>query len=69
MATAKGVSEEKRAIYLAAIEKAMSNPEYVQKEQKNRNFLMFRKGEEMWKLLRAGQKVAEDAAYWKQSKQ
>ena len=69
LATAKGVSEEKRNVFLAAIEKAMSNPEYVQKEQKNRNFLMFRKGEEMWKLLRAGQKVAEDAAYWKQSKQ
>ena len=42
----------------------MSNPEYVQKERSNRNFLMFRKGEDMWKLLRAGQKVAEDAAYW-----
>jgi tripartite-type tricarboxylate transporter receptor subunit TctC len=69
LATANGVAEEKRAVYLTAIEKAMSNPEYVQKEQKNRNFLMFRKGEEMWKLLRAGQKVAEDAAYWKQSKQ
>lgn len=64
LATANGLSEEKREIYLAAIEKAMSNPEYVQKERSNRNFLMFRKGEDMWKLLRAGQKVAEDAAYW-----
>lgn len=68
LATANGVSEEKRAVYLAAIEKAMSNPEYVQKERTNRNFLMFRKGDDMWKLLRAGQKVAEDAAYWEQAK-
>lgn len=66
LATANGVSEEKRDIYLAAIEAAMNNPEYIQKERSNRNFLMFRKGEDMWKLLRAGQKVAEGAAYWEQ---
>ena len=47
----------------------MSNPEYIQKERANRNFLMFRKGEEMWKLLRAGQEVAENAAYWENAKQ
>jgi tripartite-type tricarboxylate transporter receptor subunit TctC len=69
LATANGLAEEKRAVYLAAIEKAMSNPEYIQKERANRNFLMFRKGEEMWNLLRAGQKVAEDAAYWEAAKQ
>ena len=64
IATANGLSEEKRAIYLTAIKAAMSNPEYAQKEAANRNFLMFSTGDEMWKLLRAGQKVAEDAAYW-----
>lgn len=68
LATANGLSEEKREIYLAAIEKAMSNPEYIQKERANRNVLMFRKGDDMWDLLRAGQKVAEDAAYWEESK-
>lgn len=69
LATANGVSDEKRAVYLAAIERAMTNPEYIQKERANRNFLMFRKGDEMWNLLRAGQKVAEDAAYWENAKQ
>jgi tripartite-type tricarboxylate transporter receptor subunit TctC len=69
LATANGVAEEKRDIYLAAIEKAMNNPEYIQKERANRNVLMFRKGEDMWNLLRAGQKVAEDAAYWEEGKQ
>lgn len=64
LATANGLSEEKRAIYLKAIEAAMSNPAYIQKETANRNFLMFRTGDEMWDLLRSGQKVAEDAAYW-----
>ena len=68
LAAANGLSEEKKEIYLAAIEKAMSNPEYVQKELSNRNFLMFRKGEEMWKLLRAGQQVAQEAAYWEAAK-
>jgi hypothetical protein len=28
---------------------------------------MFRKGDDMWELLRAGQKVAERAAYWEES--
>jgi len=64
LATANGLAEEKREVYLGAIERAINNPEYQQKERANRNFLMFRKGEEMWKLLRAGQAVAERAAYW-----
>ena len=68
LATANGLAEWKRQIYLKAIKAAMSNPEYVQKEQANRNFLMFRTGDEMWKLLRAGQAVAERAAYWEEEK-
>jgi tripartite-type tricarboxylate transporter receptor subunit TctC len=67
LATAKGVSKEKRDIYLKAIKAAINNPEYAQKEQASRNFLMFREGEEMWKLLRAGQEVAKKAAYWEQA--
>ena len=66
LATANGLSEEKRAVYLAAIKGAMNNPEYIQKEAKNRNHLMFAEGEGMWKLLQGGQAVAEKAAYWKQ---
>lgn len=68
LATANGLSDSKRAIYLKAIEAAMNNPEYIQKERSNRNFLMFRQGDDMWSLLRAGQKVAEDAAYWETAK-
>ena len=44
----------------------MNNPEYIQKEVANRNHLMFAEGEGMAKLLNGGQKVAEQAAYWKQ---
>ena len=66
LATANGLSAEKRAVYLAAIKRAMNNPEYIQKEAKNRNHLMFAEGEGMWKLLEGGQAVAEKAAYWKQ---
>lgn len=66
LATANGLSDEKRAIYLAAIKRAISNPEYVAKEKANKNELLFAEGDEMWKLLREGQKVAEQAAYWEQ---
>jgi hypothetical protein len=47
----------------------MDNPEYAAKERAGRNFLMFRTGDDMWKLLRAGQEVAKKAAYWEQAKQ
>ena len=66
IATANGLEEEKRAVYLGAIERAITNPEYMAKEVANKNHLMFLKGEDMWNMLRAGQKVAEQAAYWKQ---
>ncbi len=66
LATANGLPEEKRAIYLAAIEKAMSNPEYISKEVANRNHLLFATGDDMWKLLNEGKEVANKAAYWKQ---
>ena len=69
LATANGVDEWKREIYLKAIKAAMSNPEYVQKELANRNHLMFRSGDDMWKLLRAGEAVAKRAAYWEQETQ
>ncbi|MEK9661119.1 MAG: hypothetical protein VW644_05210, partial [Alphaproteobacteria bacterium] len=68
LATANGLSEDKRAVYLAAIKRVMDNPEYQAKERANRNFLMFREGDDMWKLLRAGQAVAENAAYWEAAK-
>jgi tripartite-type tricarboxylate transporter receptor subunit TctC len=66
LATANGLEKEKREVYLAAIEKAMQNPAYQAKEAANKNHLMFMKGDEMWEMLRGGQKVAEAAAYWKQ---
>ena len=67
LATANGLADCKREIYLKAIETAMSNPEYVAKENANRNFLLFKSGDEMWELLRAGQTVAEEAAYWEET--
>jgi tripartite-type tricarboxylate transporter receptor subunit TctC len=69
LATAKGLAEDKRQVYLKAIKAAMSNPEYMQKEQASRNFLMYRTGDNMWKLLRAGQEVAKKAAYWEEETQ
>jgi hypothetical protein len=41
----------------------------MQKEQASRNFLMYRTGDDMWKLLRAGQEVAKKAAYWEEETQ
>ncbi|MGY8956924.1 MAG: Bug family tripartite tricarboxylate transporter substrate binding protein [Alphaproteobacteria bacterium] len=66
IATANGLEDEKRAVYLDAISKAIVNPEYVAKEAANKNHLLFKTGDDMWKLLREGQQVAEQAAYWKQ---
>jgi hypothetical protein len=45
----------------------MNNPEYVQKENANRNFLLYMTGDEMWQALRDGQAVAEEARYWEET--
>lgn len=67
LAAANGLADCKREIYLAAIEKAMNNPEYVQKENASRNFLLYMTGDNMWQALRDGQAVAEEARYWEET--
>ena len=51
LAGAKGLSDEKRKIYIDAISRAISNPEYVMKELNNKNALLFLTGDDLWDAL------------------
>lgn len=64
LATAPGLSEEKRKIYLEAIRRAISNPEYIVKEINNKNPLLFLEGQAMWDRLNASKKIVEDVKFW-----
>lgn len=64
LATAPGLAESKRKIYLDAMKRAIENPEYVMKELKNKNVLMFRTGDELWKTLDESKKLVEQVKFW-----
>ncbi len=64
LATAPGLSEEKRTILLDAIKRALANPEYVMKEMNNKNPLMFKEGDELWATLRSSKAMVEKVKFW-----
>ena len=68
LATAPGMSDEKRQIYLAAIKRAIDNPEYVMKENRNKNPLLFKHGKDLWDTLGASKKMVEGVKFWEMAK-
>lgn len=68
LATAPGLSENKRQIYLAAIKRAINNPEYVMKEIRNKNPLLFKTGDDLWATLGSSQKMVEEVKFWEAAK-
>lgn len=61
---ANGLPQEKFDTYLAAIEKAISNPEYVEKEKASNNNLLFMKGEDIDKKIEATKAYVESVRFW-----
>ncbi len=68
LATAPGMSENKRQIYLAAVKRAINNPEYVMKEIRNKNPLLFKTGDDLWATLGSSQKMVEEVKFWEAAK-
>ena len=61
---ANGIAQSKQDTYLAAIEKAINNPEYQIKEAANRNPLAFKKGDELWAALREAEELVKSVKFW-----
>jgi hypothetical protein len=61
---ANGLAAEKTKIYSEAIKRAISNPEYVMKEIRNKNPLAYKVGDEMWKALRESEAFVKSVRYW-----
>ena len=64
MVLANGIAQEKYDIYLAAIEKAITNPEYVAKEEANKNNLLFMKGDQINEKIEATKAYVESVRFW-----
>ncbi len=61
---ANGLAEEKRAVYLQAIEKVLQNPDYIAQEQAMQNNLMFLVGDEMNSLIDQTRRYVESVEFW-----
>ncbi|MFB0506637.1 MAG: Bug family tripartite tricarboxylate transporter substrate binding protein [Thermodesulfobacteriota bacterium] len=68
LATAPKLPEDKRQIYLTAMERAINNPEYVMREIKNKNALLFKHGDDLWKLLNDARKMVAEVKFWEAEK-
>lgn len=64
LATAPGLPEEKRKVYLEAMKRAIENPDYVVKEINNKNALLFKTGDDLWQTLETSQKMVEEVKFW-----
>ena len=64
LATAPGLSDTKRKIYLDAIKRAIENPGYMAKEAKNNNPLLFKQGDDLWKTLNELKSMVQKVKYW-----
>ncbi|MBW1772393.1 MAG: tripartite tricarboxylate transporter substrate binding protein [Deltaproteobacteria bacterium] len=64
LAGAKGLPEEKRQIYIAAIGRAIKNPEYVMKEINNKNALLYLTGDDLWDALNRARQMVSEVKFW-----
>lgn len=64
MLLANGIAQEKFDIYLAAIERAIQNPEYVAQEEANKNNLLFMKGDAINEKIEATRAYVESVRFW-----
>ncbi|MGY8998845.1 MAG: tripartite tricarboxylate transporter substrate binding protein [Rhodospirillales bacterium] len=68
LATAPGMSDAKRKVYLDAIKRTIENPEYMAKEAKNKNPLLFKKSAELWKMLNESKAMVQKVKFWESVK-
>tara|TARA_S200000501_G_scaffold366824_1_gene402279 strand:- start:720 stop:1730 length:1011 start_codon:yes stop_codon:yes gene_type:complete len=68
LATAPGMAESKRKTYLDAIKRAIENPQYMAKEAKNKNPLLFKESAELWKTLNESKSMVQKVKFWEAAK-
>ncbi len=66
LVVAPGLQDEKKSIYLAAVERAMSNPEYLEKEANNKNNIVFMTGDEVDEKIAKTKAYVESVKFWEQ---
>ncbi len=66
MCVAPGLAAEKKATYLAAVERAIANKEYLEKEARNKNNILFMKGDAVSKKIADTKAYVESVKFWEQ---
>lgn len=61
---AKGLAPEKQKIYLDALRKTISNPQYVLKEMASKNVLTYLEGEELQARLKSSADRVAEVKFW-----
>lgn len=64
MCVANGLAEEKKQVYADAIERAIRNEEYLERERANNNNIQFMRGDEMWNKIEETREYVESVEFW-----
>ena len=68
IASPRNLPEEKRQIFIAAIKRALENPEYKKQAEKINDIIDFRTGKDLSELLEKTKNIALQVKYWEVSK-
>lgn len=66
MVVAPNLPAAKKTAYLAAVKRAITNPEYLAKEAKNKNNIMFMTSDAVDKKIATTKKYVESVKFWEQ---
>lgn len=66
MVVAPGLADEKKSIYLAAVERAIANAEYLEKEANNKNNIMFMTSDAVNEKIATTKEFVESVKFWEQ---
>ena len=66
MVVAPNLSAEKKEIFLAAVKRAIANKEYLAKEARNKNNILFMTSDDANQKIAATKKYVESVRFWEQ---
>lgn len=64
MCVANGLPAEKKQAYADAVARAITNEEYLAKEEANNNNILFMRGDEMWEKIENTRQYVEAVEFW-----
>ncbi len=66
MVVAPGLADEKKSAYAEAVDRALANPEYLQKEADNKNNIVTMTSDEITEKIAKTKEYVESVKFWEQ---